>query len=361
MTGCTHALASNDDSLNPMPTQLSPVASVAELRQQLPLSAVVQAQVRQHRQAIRRCLSGDDRRLLVIVGPCSLHDDSAALEYGNKLRALSEQLQDQLLIVMRTYVEKPRTRVGWKGLAYDPLRDGLGNMELGLTRSRRLMRQLLELGLPLANEVLNPLVSPYFEDLISWAAIGARTAESQPHRELVSGLPLPVGIKNSTDGSVDNAINAMVAARHPHHTLGINDEGQLAMATTAGNADTHLVLRGGYGLTNYDTDSIIHAAQTAEAALCSARVLVDCSHANAEKQHRRQMDIARQVVAQRQQAPVVGIMLESFLVEGGCDYGSVYGQSITDPCLGWEQTETLLRELHQQLLATTTEKSLLAC
>lgn len=321
----------------------------AQLKQQQMLSAALAVQVEQQRNAIRQALAGEDERLLVIVGPCSVHDEQAALDYGQRLAQLNTELKDKLHIVMRAYVEKPRTTVGWKGLAYDPLRDGVGNMALGLERSRQLMLALVKLGLPIASEALNPLVMNYLDDVVSWVAIGARTAESQPHREMVSHLPMPVGIKNSTDGCAVNAINAMQSAKQSHHTLGINAQGQVAMLTTPGNPDTHLVLRGGHHLTNYDEVSI-HAAQAELLkAGCSNKVLVDCSHANSEKQFQRQYEIALNVAKQRTtNKGILGIMLESFIAEGRQDDGQNlhYGCSITDACLGWETTANLLRELH---------------
>jgi 3-deoxy-7-phosphoheptulonate synthase len=330
-----------------------PLPSPVELKHQLPLHESRLLQVECQRQAIRNCLNGHDPRLLVITGPCSLHDEDAAIDYGQRLAALNEQLSDRLLIVMRAYVEKPRTHIGWKGLAYDPDRTGSGDMALGLERSRRLMLRLIDLGLPLATEALNPLAMLYLDDLVSWTAIGARTTESQTHREMVSHLPMPVGLKNGTDGSIAIAVNAMISARHSHHTLGVDGHGQIAMLDTPGNPDTHLVLRGGRGITNYDADSIAVAQQALQAADCNARVLVDCSHDNACKQHERQIDIALDVAEQRQAGNdgILGVMLESFIEAGNqkMDGELVYGKSITDPCLSWTQTEALLQALHQRL------------
>ena len=331
-----------------------------ELKHQLTLSDALVLQIEQQRQQVRDVLNGDDERLLIVTGPCSLHDEQAALDYGKRLAALNEQLSDKLLIVMRAYVEKPRTNIGWKGLAYDPQRDGRGNMEQGISRSRRLMIQLAELGLPLATEALNPLTMLYLDDLISWTAIGARTAESQTHREMVSHLPMPVGIKNGTDGSATTAVNAMISARHSHHTLGLDVDGQIAMLDTPGNPDTHLVLRGGKNIegntiTNYDAASIAASLATLAAGGVNARVMVDCSHDNAEKQHLRQIEIAKQVVSQRAAGnkAIIGLMLESFLEEGKQgmagekgDGQLTYGKSITDPCISWGQTESLLKKLH---------------
>lgn len=340
-----------------------PLPSPRALKQAIPLSDELQLQVDQQRQQIRKVLAGDDDRLLVITGPCSLHDPEAALDYGRRLVELNNKLSDRLLIVMRAYVEKPRTTTGWKGLAYDPDRDsshdGAGDINKGLNVSRTLLMQLVELGLPLATEALNPMTMMYLEDLISWTAIGARTAESQIHREMISHLSMPVGIKNGTDGSVDTAVNAMVSASRSHHCLGMDVDGNIAMLDTPGNSDTHVVLRGGRNLTNYDADSIAQTLVQLNSAKAKndihAKVIVDCSHANAQKKHERQLDIATQVVEQYKAGnkDIVGIMLESFIkagnqgMKGPNNEGLEYGLSITDPCLSWEQTEELLTSLHQ--------------
>ena len=324
-----------------------------QMKADLPLSANLKVQIEQQRQQVRDILQGKDQRLLIVTGPCSIHDEKAAMDYGQRLAKLNEQLSDKLLIVMRSYVEKPRTTVGWKGLAYDPDRNGMGDMAKGIQVSRRLMLALAELGLPLATEALNPLVMNYLDDLISWTAIGARTSESQTHREMVSHLPMPVGIKNSTDGSASNAINAMIAASHSHHTLGVDVDGNLAMLDTPGNADTHLVLRGGHGLTNYDAESIGAALAELQKNNCHVKVMVDCSHANACKQHERQIPIAKEVIAQRAAGNqgVLGLMIESNIAAGRQNDGDslTYGQSITDACIGWGETESLLVELYAML------------
>lgn len=321
----------------------------AGLREQLPLTDHLVAQVARQREAIRNILRGKDERTLVVMGPCSIHDEMAALEYGEKLKTLADEVSDRFLIVMRAYLEKPRTTVGWKGLLYDPERTGAGDLKQGLVRSRRLLINLAEIGLPLATEALSPFAMDYLGDLISWTAIGARTTESQVHRELVSGLPMPVGFKNGTDGSVGVAVNAMKSAAHPHHHMGVSGNGEPVMITTGGNRDTHLVLRGGRGITNYDADSIASAVHTLSAAGVCDAVMVDCSHDNARKQAERQMDIAREVMAQRRagNSHIRGLMLESFLEPGRQHDGDdlVYGCSITDPCLGWSQSEALIRSL----------------
>lgn len=333
--------------------QFRPLPSPAALRDQLPLGAELAARVQSQRQAIRRVLNGDDSRLLVVVGPCSIHDADAALEYARQLASLSAELDDQLLLVMRAYVEKPRTTIGWKGLVYDPWLDGSGDMATGLQLSRRLMLQILDLGLPLANEMLQPLVASYLDDLLAWAAIGARTSESQVHRELVSGLDLPVGFKNGTDGSLAIATDAMRSAAHAHQHFGLDLEGRPACITTQGNPDTHLVLRGGHHGPNYDADSINQARHTLEQAGLLPRIIVDCSHANSGKQHARQPAVLHDVVDQRLagDTSLRGVMLESHLFDG-CQALSEdlqYGVSITDACLGWEGTEAALREVAERL------------
>ncbi|MFC4260683.1 3-deoxy-7-phosphoheptulonate synthase [Marinobacter lacisalsi] len=327
----------------------TPLPTPATLRQEIPLPDYLVTQIRRHRDEIRAILNGDDDRLLMVVGPCSIHDEVAALEYGEKLSALADEVSDRMLIVMRAYLEKPRTTVGWKGLLYDPERTGEGNLGEGLLRSRRLLVNLAHLGLPLATEALSPLAMDYLDDLVSWTAIGARTTESQIHRELVSGLPMPTGFKNGTDGSVGVAVNAMKSAAHGHHRLGFDGHGQPAMITTPGNPDTHLVLRGGRGITNFDADSVTAAVEALSGAGVSTSVMVDCSHDNACKQAERQPDIAREVIGQRRagNAAIKGLMIESFLQQGRQDDGEElsYGLSITDPCLGWDDTEALLRSL----------------
>lgn len=321
----------------------------AQLREQLPCPEALGRQIAQHRQAVRDILHGRDDRLLVVVGPCSVHDEVAALEYGERLAELAATLQDRCLIVMRAYLEKPRTTVGWKGLLYDPERTGEGDLDQGLVRSRRLLLNLAQLGLPLATEALNPAAADYLSDLVSWTAVGARTTESQIHREMASQLPMPVGFKNGTDGTHEMALNAMHSAAQPHYRLGTDLRGRPAMIQTSGNPDTHLVLRGGRGVTNYDGHSIAAAQQQLRDSGLNPAVMVDCSHDNACKQHERQVDIARELLRQRREGNrgIAGIMLESFLVDGKQkDEGELtYGQSITDPCLGWEATVRLLQQM----------------
>jgi 3-deoxy-7-phosphoheptulonate synthase len=331
----------------------TPLPSPTDLRQRLPLSTALASQVQTQREAIRAVLDGSDPRLLVVVGPCSLHDPISALEYADRLAALAPEVSDQLLLVMRAYVEKPRTTIGWKGLVYDPQLDGSGDMAGGLELSRRLMLAMLERGLPVATELLQPLVAGYFDDLLGWAAIGARTSESQVHRELVSGLDLPVGFKNGTDGSLSIACDAMRSAAHPHQHFGVDDLGRPALVETDGNPDTHLVLRGGHSGPNHDAASVAVARASLEKQGIAARIMVDCSHANSGKDPLRQPAVLRDVLDQRLagDASLRGVMLESHLFDG-CQALSAelrYGVSITDGCLGWSGTEAMLREAAERL------------
>lgn len=305
-----------------------------QLKQQLPLTPALVDQVARHRHSIRAILNGEDSRLLLIVGPCSLHDPRSALEYAERLAELAADLSDQVLLAMRAYVEKPRTTVGWKGLAYDPALDGSDDMAGGLTLSRQLMREMLRLGLPVASELLNPMAAAYFDDVLSWAAIGARTTESQIHREMASGLALPVGFKNGTDGGIAIACDAMKSAAHSHRHFGIDRHGHPAIIESRGNPDTHVVLRGGHAGPNHDSASIGEVrARLAKAGLPS-RIMVDCSHANSGKDPLRQPQVLRDVLEQRLAGDrsLIGVMLESHLFEGSQPLSDElrYGVSITD-------------------------------
>ncbi|WP_421546437.1 3-deoxy-7-phosphoheptulonate synthase [Pseudomonas sp. QD4] len=340
-------------SANEALTQRLP--SSLALKQQLPLSAALQQQVATHRQAVRNILNGEDSRLLVVVGPCSIHDPQSAIEYATHLARLAAEVSDDLLLVMRAYVEKPRTTVGWKGLAYDPHLDGSDDMAGGLTLSRELMQQMLELGLPIATELLQPMAAGYFDDLLSWVAIGARTTESQIHREMASGLAMPVGFKNGTDGGVGIACDAMRSAAHPHRHFGVDSQGHPAIIQTPGNPDTHLVLRGGHRGPNYDRAHVAQVQHELQKLKIPARIMVDCSHANSGKDPLRQPAVFNDVLQQRLHGDrsLVGVMLESHLFEG-CQPLSPsmrYGVSVTDGCLGWDATEDLLRNAAQQLRA----------
>jgi len=321
------------------------------LKAEQPVTEAAAATVTQGRETIRRILGQTDGRLLAVVGPCSIHDVSAALEYAGKLNALRRELRGRLEIVMRVYFEKPRTTTGWKGLINDPHLDNSCDIEDGLKQARRLLLQLGGMGLPAATEFLDPIVPQYIDDLVTWAAVGARTTESQTHREMASGLSMPIGFKNGTDGSCQSAIDAMGAAMRPHSFIGIDQDGVTTIVRTTGNDAGHIVLRGGRGRTNYDAESI-RDAETKLARAGLARVLmVDCSHANSGKQPARQEDAWRSVIQQRLAGTrsLIGVMLESFLNEGNQTFPVKnladlrYGVSITDACLGWEATERLLR------------------
>jgi len=331
-----------------------PLMSPATLHQELPITDTAADLVAMTRDRIRNILQNEDQRLLVIVGPCSVHDVAAAYEYGQKLLALRHELAADLEIVMRVYFEKPRTSVGWKGLINDPHLDGSFDINTGLRLARKLLLDLAHLGMPAATELLDPIIPQYIADAIAWTAIGARTTESQTHREMASGLSMPVGFKNSTDGSLHAAINAMLAASRSHHFLGINHAGLASIVTTTGNPDSHLVLRGGKNGPNYDAPHIQKAADALNRQGLNARMMVDCSHDNASKDHQRQIqvlqDITQQVVAGSRH--ILGVMLESHLLAGKqaltADLSQLtYGQSITDACLDFETTAHYLRKLAQ--------------
>ncbi len=325
-----------------------------ELRRARPLSPELAARIDRQRRAIRDILDGRDDRLLVVVGPCSVDDPAAALDYARRLAELSAKVEDRLLIVMRVYVEKPRTTVGWKGLAYDPDLDGRGDMARGIRVARYLMHDIAELGLPVATELLQPMLAPYLDDLLAWVAIGARTTESQLHRELASGLEAVVGFKNATNGDIGVALDAISAAAHPHGHFGLDAEGRPMVQETAGNRHTHLVLRGGHGEPNYQAAHVTRARHALEAAGLSPRLMVDCSHANARKDHCRQSEVLRDVLAQRLagQTALCGLMIESHLHEGKQPLvpgQRRYGVSVTDACIGWETTADLLLTAAQRL------------
>ncbi|MDR5867212.1 3-deoxy-7-phosphoheptulonate synthase [Halomonas koreensis] len=326
----------------------------AALREALPLSPGLSRRIAVQRQAIRDILAGRDDRLLVVVGPCSIHDPEAALDYARRLAALAPAIEDRILPVMRVYVEKPRTTVGWKGLAYDPDLDGRGDLARGLELSRSLMREIAELGLPVATELLQPMLAPYLDDLLSWVAIGARTTESQLHRELASGLEAVVGFKNATSGDLQVAVDAMRAAAHSHQHFAMAADGRPTVRETPGNPHTHAVLRGGHGEPNYRAPQVAAARRALEAAGQTPRLMVDCSHANARKDHRRQSEVMLNVLDQRLagDASLVGLMLESHLHEGKQPLapGKLrYGVSVTDACIGWETTEHLLTSAAERL------------
>lgn len=319
------------------------------LEEEMPTTEVAAETVYQARQAIVEILYGRDRRLLVVTGPCSVHDIEAAREYGQRLKSAISQFAAELCLVMRVYFEKPRTAVGWKGLINDPHLDQSYKINDGLRLARRLLLDLAEMGVPAGTEFLDMITPQYVAGLVSWGAIGARTTESQVHRQLVSGLSCPVGFKNATSGDLQIAIEAVLSAAHPHTFLGHTKHGQSAIFVTTGNPDCHVILRGGRGMTNYSTEDVAEACAQLERAGLPQRVMIDCSHANSGKDHTRQpavcRDVAQQIASGNRN--IIGVMLESNLVAGAQKMVPgqplVYGQSITDGCMGWEQSLGLLR------------------
>ena len=327
------------------------VSTPAQVQVELPLSEAAAQTTVSARREIQQILQGRDDRLLVIVGPCSIHDPQAALDYAAKLRPLRDQLGKQLQIVMRVYFEKPRTTVGWKGLINDPGLDDSYDINRGLRVARKLLLDLNDRGVPAGVEFLDILTPQYIADLVSWGAIGARTTESQLHREMASGLSCPVGFKNGTDGSVKVAVDAVQSARNPHRFLTQTRTGETAIFETRGNADTHIILRGGSTGTNYDAKSVEAACAALSKAGVQPQVMIDFSHANSQKQHKRQLlvsqDVGHQIAGGDNR--IIGVMVESHLVEGRQEIGPrdkmVYGQSVTDACIHWDDTVELLRGL----------------
>ena len=326
------------------------------LKAELPITEVAAGTVVTSRHSVTDILAKKDPRLLVVVGPCSIHDAKGALEYGAKLSSLRKELASEMEIVMRVYFEKPRTTIGWKGLINDPHLDGTYDIETGLKKARRLLLELAAMGLPAATEFLDPIIPQYIDDLITWAAIGARTTESQTHREMASGLSMPVGFKNGTDGSLQTALDAMVSARTQHSFLGIDQDGVTSIIRTTGNPVGHLVLRGGRTRPNYDAASLHEAEiKLADAGLPKV-LMVDCSHANSGKQHARQQEVCRSVLEQRAggTSSIIGVMVESYLEEGNQPFPNApsnlqYGVSITDACVSWQVTERMLRQGYEVL------------
>ena len=320
-----------------------------QLKSKFALAPQQQLQIQAHRETVQNILSGQDPRLLVVVGPCSIHDPVAALEYAHKLVQLQQQLSEQMFLVMRTYIEKPRTTVGWKGFLYDPDLDGSSNMQRGLEQSRQLYLSLIEMGLPISSEILSPMATAYFDDLLSWGAIGARTSESQIHREIASHMPYSIGFKNGTDGSIQIALDAIQSASRPHQFLGMSQNGVPCILNSQGNPHPHLILRGSNTGPNYAATAIQQIYAQHSATLPA--LVIDCSHGNSTKDPQRQVQVLEQIIAERQQTQVRGVMLESYLVDGQQKISDemTYGQSITDGCLGWNKTEALLLKMAAQL------------
>ena len=329
----------DDVRINSLTELLPPIAHLYDL----PISEAAAELVVSTRKAIADILHRGDKRLLVIIGPCSIHDPAAALEYAQKLLPLKKQYEKELLIVMRVYFEKPRTTVGWKGLINDPHLDGTFDINYGLRQARQLLLTLNDIGMPASTEFLDMITPQYYADLISWGAIGARTTESQVHRELASGLSCPVGFKNGTDGNLKIAIDAIGAASHPHHFLSVTKTGHSAIVHTNGNPDCHVILRGGKE-PNYSSSHVQAAREQLAKAGLDAKLMIDCSHANSNKDYTRQMIVAQDIAGQLKNGEdaIMGVMVESHLVEGRQDKPETYGQSITDACIGWDTTEELL-------------------
>jgi 3-deoxy-7-phosphoheptulonate synthase len=331
--------------------EASPLISPRSIKESLPLSPAAAKLVLDTRAAIRDIIHGRDmQRVLFVVGPCSVHDAASAREYAQRLKKVSDDVREQVVVVMRTYFEKPRTTVGWKGLINDPQLDGTCDIPNGLQIARKLLLEVNEMGVPCATEMLDPVTPQYIADLISWVAIGARTTESQTHREMASGLSMPVGFKNGTDGSMQTALNAMISASHQHSFLGINQDGITSVIKTSGNPDHHIVLRGGGGKTNYHPEDIQRATTLVSEEGTVRSVMVDCSHGNSNKDYSKQPVACREVIRQiREGQPgIMGIMVEGHLNPGAQAWKAgaklKFGVSITDACIGWDDAEALIRE-----------------
>ena len=328
-----------------------------QLKAQLPLSSTLAHQINAQRQTIQNILDGHDSRLMIVTGPCSIHDPIAALDYAKKLQQLQSTVADQIFFVMRTYIEKPRTTVGWKGFLYDPNLDGSSNMQLGLEKSRALYLQIIEMGLPIASEILSPMATAYFDDLLAWGAIGARTSESQIHREISSQMPYSIGFKNGTDGSIQIALDAIQSASHPHQFMGMSQSGLPCILESEGNPKAHLILRGSNAGPNYHLTEIEKIKEKVKTELPA--LVIDCSHGNSDKNPLLQAEVLRTIVAERSLSHVRGVMLESHLNDGQQKISSemTYGQSITDGCLGWDKTQQLLIEIADSLRTSALKRS----
>ncbi|WP_341528887.1 3-deoxy-7-phosphoheptulonate synthase [Nostoc sp. UHCC 0302] len=326
-----------------------------EVKSRLPITESAEQTVVKYRQEIEQILDFQDRRKFIVVGPCSIHDPEAAIAYSQKLKDLAEKVKDNLLLIMRVYFEKPRTTVGWKGLINDPDMDDSFHVEKGLLIARSLLLKITELGLPTGTEALDPIIPQYISELITWSAIGARTTESQTHREMASGLSMPVGFKNGTDGNIQVALNALQSARNPHNFLGINQNGQVSVFQTKGNAYGHVILRGG-NQPNFDPDNVKLVEEKLKQADLSPRIVIDCSHGNTSKDYKLQPAVLESVIQQivDGNTSIVGMMLESNLYEGNQPIADKreelkYGVSVTDKCIGWEETEKIILAAHEKL------------
>ncbi len=349
--------------------QLDKLPSPRLLKRQHPATTMQLAFIERSRQTLIDILEGNDPRLALIVGPCSIHDSLAAQEFAERLNALAKEVSDEFFLLMRTYFEKPRTTVGWKGLVYDPQMDGSHDLVNGLAQARDLLLALADQRVPAATEFLDPMTPRYLEDLVTWSCIGARTTESQIHRQFASGLPMPVAFKNNTSGDLEVAVNAVIAASHPHTCFGIDEEGQAAIMRTRGNPFSHIVLRGGKAHSNYDPQSLAQALTLLRKAHLPLRLLIDCTHGNSRKDHNEQVAVFESVLQQFMQGnqAIRGILLESHLAEGSQALPKHlrelnYGVSVTDPCLGWDSTEKLILEGAKQLRTRReNESQRLAC
>ncbi|MBF7682460.1 3-deoxy-7-phosphoheptulonate synthase [Acinetobacter sp. B5B] len=332
-----------------LPIQEQALPTPQQLKQDLPLSSALKLQITQHRQVVDAILAGQDDRLLLIIGPCSIHDPVAVLEYAKKLEKLQQHVKDHIFIVMRAYIEKPRTTVGWKGFLYDPMLDGRANLKQGIEKSRELYLKLVEIGIPIASEILNPMATGYFDDLIAWGAIGARTSESQIHREISSSLPFAVGFKNGTDGSVQIALDAIQSAAAKHDFFALGQHGAPVLKSSLGNPFPHLILRGANTGTNYDAQSVQNIKDKVGENMPA--LVIDCSHGNSGKDPLKQPAILKQIIAERKLTQVRGVMVESHLLDGAQKISTdmTYGKSVTDGCLGWEKTEQLVLHVCRDL------------
>ncbi|NEO97830.1 MAG: 3-deoxy-7-phosphoheptulonate synthase [Symploca sp. SIO2E9] len=332
--------------------------SPTQVKKQLPLTESAAKTVLEGRKCIQNILDGKDSRKFIVVGPCSIHDIEAAEEYALKLKELADKVRDKLLIIMRAYFEKPRTIMGWKGLINDPDLDGSFNMQKGLLTARSLLIKISELGLPAATEALDPVTPQYLSDLISWSAIGARTIESQTHREMTSGMSMPVGFKNSTDGNIQVALNAIQSSRVPHHFLGVNQRGQISNFKTRGNPYGHIILRGGGGQPNFDAATVTQVEEQLNQLNLPQKIVIDCSHGNSCKNHKLQASVLENILQQITDGnqSIIGMMLESNLNEGNQKITDdlkqlKYGVSVTDKCIGWKETEKIILSVYEQLSA----------
>ncbi len=336
-------------------SSVQPLISPRELKSALPLTEAAAETVFEAREAVRRILLQQDGRLLAVVGPCSIHDHDAAIDYASRLADLAGKIRDRVFVLMRVYFEKPRTTIGWRGLITDPHLDGSYEISDGLALARKLLVQITAMGLPAATEMLDPIIPQYIADLMGWAAIGARTTESQTHRNMVSGLSMPVGFKNGTEGNLQIAIDAMASARHPHSFIGIDQDGGTVVLETTGNTDTHVILRGSRSQTNYRRPELIYAAELLKDAGFTPAIMVDCSHGNSSKEHQRQADVLESILESRRSGcrDMIGFMVESNLEEGCQDIPDDlsalrHGVSVTDACVGWDRTREMLMGAYEK-------------